>query len=53
MTTTSTKRRSQYKNETATRLVTLDGDRLLRQIGVAVVTGALTLSMIQIGRAHV
>ena len=46
MTTTTTKRRSQYKNETATRLVTFDGDRLLRQIGVAVVTGALTLSMI-------
>ena len=46
MTTTTTKRRSQYEHETATRLVTFDGDRLLRQIGVAVVTGALTLSMI-------
>lgn len=46
MTTTTTKRRSQYENETAARPVAFDGDRLLRQIGVAVVTGALTLSMI-------
>ena len=46
MTTTTTRRRSQHENEMATRLVAFDGDRLLRQIGVAVVTGALTLSMI-------